>query len=349
MGNTTLQQRPAHEARLGPYDGVETALDYGDPARELAALRNQCGVFDLAWRAKITVTGKDRTRWLHNMVSNNVRDLPLNRGAYNFVLNAQGRILGDIYIYNRGEFFLIDTDRAQVDPLLTAMKRFIIMDKVEMNVAENISAIGLCGPKAVEVLATAGLDAKDLAPLEVREQLWNGSTVTLVRGPENKPGWYELWGEKDSPTFGAARDKVAAAGAKPVGAQALEWWRILHGIPHYGQDIRDRDLPQETGQTQALSFTKGCYIGQEIVERIRSRGQVHRTFVGFEIEGDAPLPVRSEAGGRPPVELTCVARVPLESGEKTIGLGYVRREIAEEGKIDLNGLKARIVELPFTI
>ena len=349
MGNTTLQQRPAHVARLGPYHGIETTLDYGDPAGELAALRTQCGIFELPWRAKITVAGKDRARWLHNMVTNNVRDLPLNRGAYNFVLNAQGRILGDMYIYNRGESILIDTDRAQVDPLLTAMKRFIIMDKVEMSVVEEVSAIGICGPKAGEILASIGLETRDLAALELREQQIDGSKATLVRGPEAKPGWYELWIEKNDAALTAVREKLVAAGARSIGAQALEWWRILHGIPNYGQDIRNRDLPQETGQTQALSFTKGCYIGQEIVERIRSRGQVHRTFVGFEIEGDAPLPVRSETEGRPPAEITSIARVPVESGEKTLALGYVRREIAVDGKVDLAGLKARIVELPFAV
>lgn len=349
MGNSTLQQRPAHAARLGSYHGVETAVDYGDPTGELSALRAQCAVFDLPWRAKITVAGKDRARWLHNMVSNNVRDLPLNCGAYNFVLNAQGRILGDMYIFNRGESFLIDTDRVQVDPLLTAMKRFIIMDKVEMSAADGVNAIGVCGPKAVEVLASAGLETKDFGALELRDEQLNGSKVTLVRGPETKPGWYELWVEKDEATLAAVRGKLVAAGASPVGTQALEWWRILHGIPCYGQDIRDRDLPQETGQTQALSFTKGCYIGQEIVERIRSRGNVHRTFVGFEIEGDPPSPLRSETGGRPSVEVTSIARVPWESGGKTLALGYVRREIAVDGNVDLNGLKARIVELPFAV
>ena len=349
MGNTTLQQRATHEPRLGPYCGVETAVEYGNPAGELAALRTQCGFFELAWRAKIVATGKDRVRWLHNMVTNNVRDLPLNRGAYNFVLNAQGRILGDMYIYNRGEFCLIDTDRAQVDPLLSAMKRFIIMDKVEMSVSEELTAVGVCGPKAVEVLGSIGLETRDLAPLELRDQQINGSKVVLVRGPENKPGWYELWIEKDSANLAAMRERIAAAGARPVGAQALEWWRILRGVPHYGQDIRDRDLPQETGQTQALSFTKGCYIGQEIVERIRSRGQVHRTFTGFEIEGDPPAPGRFDAEGRTAVEITSIARIPAELGGKTIALGYARREIAVEGKVELSGLKARIVELPFAV
>src|SRR5437899_9311895 len=142
----------SEEARTGTYNGVETALSFGSPANELAALRSGCGVFSLAWRDRINVTGKDRVRWLHNMVTNNVKDLPVDRGNYNFVLNAQGRILGDMYIFNRGESLALETDASQVETLITAMKRFIIMDKVELGSAgESTMAIGLCGPKAETV------------------------------------------------------------------------------------------------------------------------------------------------------------------------------------------------------
>src|SRR5579863_7269318 len=109
-------------ALMGTYNGVETALSFGDPAKELAALRSGCGIIALDWRAKITATGKDRVRWLHNMVTNNIRDLAPEHGNYNFVLNVQGRILGDLYIYNRGESLMLDTDSVQVEPLLTVMK-----------------------------------------------------------------------------------------------------------------------------------------------------------------------------------------------------------------------------------
>jgi folate-binding protein YgfZ len=349
MSNAALHQRPPFfGARMGHYNGVETALDFGDPVRELEALRSGCGVFDLGCRAKITVTGKDRVRWLHNMVTNSVRDLAPNHGAYNFVLNAQGRILGDLYIYNRGEFLQLDTDRAQVEPLLTAMKRFIIMDKVEMNVAGELSATGICGLKAPEVLAAAGIDAGGLEPLEIREQTLAGLSVGLVRGPEQKPGWYEAWIE--SARAHELWEKLLRAGAQPVGTQALEWWRVVHGIPHYGQDIRDRDLPQETEQVQALNFNKGCYIGQEIVERIRSRGQVHRKFTGFEFEEGPLAPGKYESEGRVLAEITSVARVPDAMGDRNLGLGYVRREAAAAGaQLDLAGRKARTVDLPFAI
>src|SRR5215472_11918966 len=318
----------------GQYLGADVTIHRGDPIQEFAALRDRSGAFPLSWRAKIAVIGRDRARWLHNMVTNNVRDLPLNRGNYNFVLNAQGRILGDMYIYNRGESLVLDTDSAQVEPLLTAMKRYIIMDKVEMNVAP-IMAWAVCGPKSEEKLSTAGIDVKNMEPLELRE-LPKGRGI-FIRGPINKPGWYEFWFTGNSDSDFNLAVVPGWSGLRMVGTQALEWWRILHGIPQYGQDIRDRDLPQETGQTQALSFTKGCYIGQEIVERIRSRGQVHRAFAGFEIEGEPPPPGRFDAEGKTVVEITSIARVPAESGEKTIALGYVRREIAVDGKVDLTG------------
>ena len=166
----------------------------------------------------------------------------------------------------------------------------------------------------------------------------------MVRGPAAKPGWYELW----LPTEGMGGINVG--GAQRVGTRALEWWRIVHGIPQYGLDIRERDLPQETEQVQALHFTKGCYIGQEIVERIRSRGQVHRKFTGFEFEDGPPALGKAEAEGRVLAEVTSVATVPTSSGERDLGLGYVRREaVATGSQVELGGRKARIVDLPFAI
>jgi folate-binding protein YgfZ len=126
----------------------------------------------------------------------------------------------------------------------------------------------------------------------------------------------------------------------------VEQWRILHGVPRYGQDIREKDLPQETEQTQALNFSKGCYIGQEIVERIRSRGQVHRKFTGFEFQNGLPEPGKVEAEGRVVAEITSVAEV----AGKNLGLGYVRRETGMPGSaIDLNGKAATVADLPFRI
>ncbi len=336
-------------AQIGAYNGAETALNFGSAANELAALRFSCGVFALPWRSQVNVTGKDRVRWLHNMVTNNVRDLAVNHGKYNFVLNAQGRILGDMYIFNRGESLLIETDSRQVETLIAAMKRFIIMDKVELTpVSGSLTALGVCSPQAGKILAAAGIDAGGIAPLEIRDFTIDGVSITLIAGPEKKPGWFELW--LDQAHAQDIWNKLLNAGSQPVGAEALEMWRVLRGIPNYGQDIRASDLPQETAQADALNFTKGCYIGQEIVERIRSRGHVHRQFTGFEFPGAAPTLASGEADRRSQAEVTSLACIPTATGEKNIGLGYVRREVLESGpQIELNGITATVVDLPFEI
>src|SRR6476469_10893970 len=170
----------APEARAGTYNGAETALSFGDSAAELAALRTGCRVFALPWRGRINGSGKDRVRWLHNMVTNNVRDLAVNRGNYNFVLNAQGRILGDMYVYNRGESFALETDASQVQTLINAMKRFIIMDKVEMvEIGSDSVSVGICGPKAESVLSNAGINTGNMQPLEVRDVGFEDIAATL--------------------------------------------------------------------------------------------------------------------------------------------------------------------------
>jgi len=145
--------------------------------------------------------------------------------------------------------------------------------------------------------------------------------------------------------------KLLAAGALPVGSEALEMLRIVSGTPRYGVDIRERDLPQETEQARALNFNKGCYVGQEIVERIRSRGAVHRKFTGFVAEGAAQITagtkivaVEKEVG-----EITSSACLQLRAGSKTVALGYIRREVGVPGReVMIGGAKATVVQLPIT-
>ncbi|HEY6253540.1 MAG TPA: folate-binding protein [Candidatus Angelobacter sp.] len=343
MTQTALYQRLASgDARLGLYNGAETVAVFTDPVRELRAVITGCGVFDLGWRAKIMVTGEDRVRWLNGMVTNNVKDLPLHRGNYNFLLSPQGRILADMYIYNRGDSLLLDTDRSQVETVMKTLDHFIIMDDVELK-ESSLSAIGICGPDAARVLAAAGIDVSGLEPLEIRDLALDGARLSVLGGPEQKPGWYEIW--SDSGQQGMW-DRLVSAGAQPVGTDAVELWRIMHGIPRYGQDIRERDLAQETEQNQALNFTKGCYIGQEIVERVRSRGQVHRKFTGFEFQDALPQPGKWEEEGRVMGEITSVAEI----GGKKIGLGYVRREKGLPGaKFNVGGTVATVVLPPFEI
>lgn len=197
------------------------------------------------------------------------------------------------------------------------------------------------------VLAKCGINIAGIDPLEVREVALGGIPAVLIRGAERDSNRYEIWG--DQREIVKSRELLLRAGAQSVGAEALDVWRVLRGIPLYGKDIRERDLPQETGQTQALHFSKGCYIGQEIVERIRSRGQVHRQFTGFEFNA-LPAPGKLESEGRTLAEITSAVRVPTADGEKFLGLGYVRREALSPGsELDFHGVHARVADLPFDI
>jgi folate-binding protein YgfZ len=120
-------------------------------------------------------------------------------------------------------------------------------------------------------------------------------------------------------------------------------------VPRYGVDLRERDLAQETGQEHALSFVKGCYIGQEIVERVRARGSVHRTFIGFEVQGEPPQAgTKVRANDKDVGEITSAARVPFPGGDRTLALGYLRREVATAGAtVQVGEQSATVKALPF--
>ncbi|MGE5207287.1 MAG: YgfZ/GcvT domain-containing protein [Chlamydiota bacterium] len=351
MGSTTSTEKlAALGLRRGEYGGAETALVFSDPRTEFAALRSACAVYDLGWRRCFTIAGRDRVRWLNGMVSNNVRDLPAGHGLYAFVLNPQGHILGDLYIYNRGDDFVLETDAAQAEKLYPHLKRFIIMDQVEFKPAEEWTALGLQGPKAEETLRAAGLEYPALQPRQFVQVKYGEVEVNLVRSDHPLSSGYEMWlAAGHAP---ALWDALLRTGATPVGAETLEFARIAAGVPRCGQDIRERDLPQETGQMRALSFTKGCYIGQEIVERIRARGSLHRGFTGFRIV-EGPLPANGskvQAGGKEVGEVTSAAMLPAPEGDIAVALGYIRKEAGVPGAlIEIGASRARIESLPLAV
>jgi folate-binding protein YgfZ len=326
-----------------------TVADHGDVRAEFQALVSASGVYDLSSRAKISLTGGDRTRWLNGMVTNNIRDLEPGRGVYAFLLNPQGHILGDLYAYNRGESLLVDAEQSQIEKILAVFDKYIIMDDVEVaNISDRLSAVGIAGPMSRETLQAAGFEVADLKPLQFVETTWQEIGVTLGRGDNPQVESFELWlapGDAER-----VSEALMKAGAKPAGNSALDLLRIAAGIPRYGVDVRERDLPQETEQDRALNFSKGCYVGQEIVERIRSRGQVRRKFTGFEIDGQLPAAgSKIQADGKDVGEITSAASLPASGSERRLALGYIRREVATPGKrVEAGGSAAIVANLPFT-
>ena len=338
--------------KTGEYRGAVAAARFGNPQAEWAELRFGCGVYDLGYRAKISLTGADRVRWLNGMVTNNIRDLAADRGVYAFLLNPQGHILGDLYAYNRGDSILIDTDRSQLEKILATFDHYIIMDDVEVkNLSDELTALGITGPKARDVLNKAGIAVPEMQPLQAVEATCECDCdcvkCTVVRGQDSETESYDLWlsPSEVSKTW----DALLAAGASPVGFEAIELQRIVSGVPLYGVDIRERDLPQETEQERALNFNKGCYVGQEIIERIRSRGAVHRKFSGFIADGVAAIAPGNKivAGEKEVGEITSVAALDLRGVKKTVALGYLRREVSTPGReVAIAGVKAIVASLP---
>ncbi|MFY9855198.1 MAG: folate-binding protein [Terracidiphilus sp.] len=330
----SLLAQAADPAELVAYSGVLTPGKLDAPSRETAALAFGAAAHDLGWMRRVAVRGQDRFRWLSGMVTNTVNDLPANGGAWNLVLNAQGRIQGDLHVWRDGEETLeLEIAADQYDRLLAHLDRFIIMDDVELSplspdadgLLTGETPLGLAGPLSAGVLARLGLPVL-AEPLTSAGAAWNGQQVQVVRGYGVLVPHYELWVQvAQIPALWRA---LTEAGACPVGADTLDAFRIAEGIPFYGIDIAEKDLAQETSQMRALSFNKGCYLGQEIVERIRSRGSVHRHLRPLELFG--PLPAAGTEltldDGTPGGKITSAAELPLASGRRCFALAMIRGE-----------------------
>jgi folate-binding protein YgfZ len=334
---------------MGTYRGRETPATFGETAAEFQAFLQGSALFDMSWQAKLLISGTDRTRWLNGMITNNVRDLEVGHGVYNFILTPQGHNQGDLVAYNRGDYLLAVTDREQAPAISAVLNRYIIMDDVEIDdISDKLGAIGVAGPQAADSLRKAGIDVAHLEAGQLADVDWQGIGLSVARSTHPQMDGYEIWLAPEN--VDKLWDALLAAGATPAGSDALELYRIARGVPRYGIDLRERNLPQETGQQHALNFVKGCYIGQEIVERIRARGNVHRTLIGFEVQGDPPpagTPVR--ANEKDMGEITSAARVPFPDGERTLALGYLRREVAIPGAtVQVGEQNATVRALPFT-
>jgi len=300
-------------------------------------------------RAFLRITGPDATRWLNGMVTNNIAALDPGEGNYNFLLNAQGRIQGDCTIYREyrepesgDPRFLLETDTGQLETIQQLLDKFIIMDDVELSTSldiygrtvqtDTLMGFALLGNQAGEVFGKVMCDfANEFLMVDAPKPgslIWGtqgDQGVDFVLAPPNKANTYEIWASR--PYLDTLRSEFKRAGAIEISPETLEAFRIYSGTPKYGIDIRNtetaKDLPQETAQTHALNFNKGCYLGQEIVERIHSRGQVHRTFTQFTLTGTLPeLPVTLETNGKTVGELTSAAQI----GDTIYALGYARRE-----------------------
>ena len=336
------------DAHANPATAVSSSCDVAAELRAILSGAAFGPLNDVGW---LRITGPDATRWLNGMVTNAINALAPGEGCYNFLLNAQGRILGDCTIYRDPApdppAFLLETEASQIEAIKNHLEHFIIMDDVELaDIGSQQTGVIVAGPDALSVVSQLGgapcptprSQVELPSGIHLKQTSYQESPVWLILGDRPLVPRFEIWGAHDS----IARISAELAQVPSASSSALETLRILSGAPKYSVDIRNtdkaHDLPQETAQDRALHFAKGCYLGQEIVERIRSRGSVHRTFTGFVLHGEMPpagTELITESQPRPVGELTSVAAIPRSAFDANaasdaaaflIALGYIRRE-----------------------
>jgi folate-binding protein YgfZ len=289
------------------------------------ALRETAAYLDLSGRGKIWATGEDRVRLLHAMTSNHVERLQPGQGCYAFFLNPQGRILADVNLFVLEDRILLDVEPEVRELVYRHLDKFIIADDVALgDASDSLTAIAVEGPTAAAAITAIGAPI----PEEPYSHMhWNGGIVARVSST-GEPGFRIFIPREGS---AALLDELAGAGVVSADEASARVVRLEHGKPRYGEDIFDTTLPQETQQMQALHFSKGCYIGQEIVERIRSRGHVNRLLTVLRIETVKPPPpgTKLTADGSEAGEITSAAFSPALG--KVVALGYLRAQNAVSG------------------
>ena len=383
---------PLHEfhARLGArfttLNSAEVVADYGDPLVEHAALRETAGVLDLSFRSRLCLTGSDRVRFLHGQITNDVKRLRPGEGCYAVLVTAKGKMQSDLNVFCLADELLLDFEPGLTQAVTQRLEKFIVADDVQVvEVAPQYGLLSVQGPKAEAVVRALGLfadlptktfDSVKISDATLGEiylmnqpRLPGSAGVSPASSSEPEAatrrrdagapriGGFDLF--VPSAALGAVADKLITA-AKSAGGRACGWTafeiaRIEAGIPRFGADMDETNIPLECGiEARAISYNKGCYIGQEVINRIHSIGHVNRALVGLRLADDLPtLPARGDKlckDGKGVGYLTSAVFSPTLRA--SIALGYVRREANAVGtELKLAGAagesSATIVDLPF--
>jgi tRNA-modifying protein YgfZ len=322
---------------MGVFD-VSTLSTKGTATDGYRALREHAAWLDLSGRGKIRASGEDRARLLHAMTTNQVETLQPGEGCYAFFLSAQGRILADVNVLCFEDHFLLDTEPETRTKVYEHLDRYIIADDVTLeDQTDKVATLSIEGPEAAAALAKLGAP-QPAAPYSSAP--WSYGTVARL-DTTGQGGFFLMIPVEEKQ---AVTSRLTEAGVPPATAEEARIVRIENGRPRYGEEITERYLVQETGQLQAVNFSKGCYLGQEIVERVRSRAQIHRVLRRLELNTSEPpaAGTKLKSGDADAAEIASAVFSPALG--KTVALAYVRTQFAEpETKIVLNGTSGRVV------
>jgi folate-binding protein YgfZ len=347
-------------ARFTEVNGREVVSDYGDWLAEHAGLREAAGVMDLSFRGRICLTGADRQRWLNGQVTNDVKALRTGEGCYAALITAKGKLQSDLNIFCLPDELLLDFEPGLTEAVTQRLEKYVIADDVQVvDASPHYGLLTAQGPKAETVIRSLGLTAeipaKPMNFVSVKDSTLG--EIYLMNHARLGTVGFDLF--VPTPALGAVLDKMSAAarevGGRACGWQASEAARIEAGIPRFDADMDESNLaPEAEIESRAISYAKGCYIGQEVIARIRTYGQVTKRLRGLRLADDlTELPARGDKlfhDGKEAGYITSALASP--SLRANIALGYVRKEMNQMGqRLTLRSGEresaVEIVEMPF--
>lgn len=357
MKNTPLFK--IHQKLGGTFDNKHQdwnlAVDFTDCVSEHNAVRNDIGIADNSYFGTLRLVGEDRAKFLHRIISNDVENLSVGEGNYATLLTNRGKIIADLRVYILDDAVYINTAPEITEVVYTELDKYIIADDVELTIeTDNIGAIGVYGPNSAEFLqSVCNLDGLSEVPdYHSRRCEIEQHSVVCVRSNALGVCGFHLYIEADSLEWLWNKLFSMKPDLTPVGWQALESLRIEAGTPRYGAELTDSVFPLEAELENAIDFEKGCYIGQEIVARMKYRGHPNRLLRGLEIHGEDLVEMNSSIYDDGKEIGWVTSSVISPTFGKPIALGYVRMAYTEPGsKIQIETPKdyvsATIVDLPF--
>jgi folate-binding protein YgfZ len=326
--------------------------DYGDVEAEYRAARQAVALHDATYREALRITGEDRVSFLHGMVTQEVKGLAAGAATYAAMITVKGAMVADARLLRREADLLLDLEPGMGAKVQEFLGKFLISEDAELHEATGeLGVLRLLGPRTAELLgAVAGGPFAPLPPDATRTFTLAGQEVLVVGRPGQegvdllvpRGGLEAVW-----------KALVAAGGAfglKPLGWRAHEMLRVEAGVPRYGQDMVDTTIPLEANLTSAISYNKGCYIGQEVIARATFRGHMNRKLAGLLLGSTEAAPgTELKKDGKKVGWVTSVVRSPLKG--QTVALGYVHRDHLEPGTVLALGdgpAEATVATLPFT-
>lgn len=319
------------QTRTCEHRGVRTAADFGDVAGEFDAARTGPALVDRSDRVLLRIGGRDRKTWLHNLITCDVKNLDVGQGSMAFACDVQGRIQFEMVLLAQPDELWLDLDRLAAPAARAHLDRYLITEDVQLfPIDDRTARLALIGPGCEHMAGELGVGNFAALP-----DCAHGTTAESLSYFKHGPaggGGLELILPIDAAV--SLWRKLSQRGARPIGMDALQALRIEAGVPWPGLDLDNTVLPAETGLLeQAVSFHKGCYLGQEVIERMRSRGALARKLARFELDDgvDLSLPAAIGAGDRSAGRLTSLVRHP--HGRPWIGLGYLRTSVADVAEL----------------